>query len=386
MFRRLLKTTEQNSFFLFGARGTGKTTYIKDLFHGNNQLYIDLLDPISEDAYARNPRLLEEEVLALPASTGWIIIDEVQKVPKLLDVVHKLIESTRFQFVLTGSSSRKLMHGGSNLLAGRAFVYTMHPLTYKETGPEFDLFQALQWGTLPKIYSFSAESDKQAYLRAYALTYIKEEIISEQILRKLDPFRNFLEIAAQTNGKIVNYTKIADDVGVDTKTVMSYFSILEDTLIGILLPPYHRSIRKQQRKNPKFYYFDTGVKRALDRTLSIPLHKGTYEFGNAFEHFIITEIIRIARYLYPDWRFYYLITGGGAEIDLIISRPGLPEVIIEIKSAETVQQSDVRNLNTFHGDFRSPLALCISRDQTRKKIGSVLCLHWKEGIEEIFPL
>lgn len=384
MFKRLLRTTNQNSFFLFGARGTGKTTYIKDIYNQNNELYIDLLDPNIEDAYVRNPRLLEEQVLALSTSTGWIIIDEVQKVPRLLDVVHKLIETTGFKFVLTGSSSRKLKRGASNLLAGRAFVYTVHPMTYKETDSEFDLFQALQWGTLPKIYSLSAETDKQAYLRAYALTYIKEEIISEQILRKLDPFRNFLEIAAQGNGKIVNYTKIAQDVGVDVKTVISYFSILEDTLIGIILPPYHRSIRKQQRKNPKFYYFDTGVKRALDRTLSIPIHTGTYEFGNAFEHFIIIEIIRIAHYLYPDWRFYYLITGGGAEIDLIISRPGLSEVIVEIKSTETIKESDIKHLNTFHDDFKNPLTLCLSRDPVRKKIGSVLCVYWKDGIEEIF--
>ena len=271
-------------------------------------------------------------------------------------MVHKLIETTRYKFVLTGSSCRKLKRGASNLLAGRAFVYTMHPISYKEAGSEFDLLQALQWGTLPKIYSFSNEADKQAYLRAYALTYIKEEIISEQILRKLDPFRNFLEIAAQTNGKIVNYTKIAQDVGVDVKTVISYFSILEDTLIGIILPPYHRSVRKQQRTNPKFFYFDTGVKRALDRTLNIPIYTGTYEFGNAFEHFIVTEIIRIARYLYPDWRFYYLLTGGGAEIDLIISRPGLPEAILEIKSKERVTEADVKTLNAFHSDFENPLS------------------------------
>lgn len=383
MIPRILETTRANSFFLFGARGTGKTTYIKDVFSTSESLYIDLLEPDLEDLYRRRPETLEQQVHALPPSIGWIIIDEIQKAPRLLDVVHRLIETTGRLFVLSGSSGRKLKRGASNLLAGRAFVYTLHPLTHRELGEMFDIDQVLHWGTLPRIFSLDSDEDRQAYLRAYALTYIKEEIIAEQIIRKLDPFREFLEIAAQSNGKIINFSKIAEDVRVDTKTIISYFSILEDTLLGILLPSFHRSIRKQQRVNPKFYYFDTGVKRALDRTLSLPIQEGTYMYGNAFEHFIITEIIRLARYRYPDWRFSYLKTGGGAEIDLIIDRPGMAEALIEIKSSDNIGERDIRMLDRFTEDFIHAEAFCISRDRVKKIISNVTCLCWEEAIKEL---
>jgi uncharacterized protein len=383
MFKRVLNTTKNNSFFLFGARGTGKTTYLKDIFDPGESMYIDLLEPATEDLYIRNPDRLEQHVSALPAKVEWILIDEIQKVPRLLDVAHMLIEATGKKFVLTGSSGRKLKRGATNLLAGRAFVYNLHPFTSIELENSFNLKDALQWGTLPKLFSLENEEDKQAYLRAYSLTYLKEEIVAEQIVRKLDPFREFLEIAAQSNGKIINYANIAKDVGVDTKTAISYFSILEDTLIGFLLPPYHRSIRKQQRSNPKFYYFDTGVKRALERTLSLPLQEGTYAYGNAFEHFMITEIIRLSGYRYPDWRFSFLQTGGGAEIDLIIDRPGLPVALLEIKASILIDERDVRTVSRFIGDFDSPLALCVSRDSMRKKINNVLCLHWRDALREL---
>ena len=383
MFRRLLQTTRDNSFFLFGARGTGKTTYIRNAFNPDTSLYIDLLDPEIEDSYRRTPHRLEQEVRALPDTVEWVLIDEVQRTPRLLDVVHRLIESTDRRFVLTGSSGRKLRRGASNLLAGRAFVYDLYPLTAPELGDAFDLDEALRWGTLPGIYALQGNDDRQAYLRAYALTYLKEEIVAEQIVRRLDPFRLFLEVAAQSNGTIVNYANIARDVGVDPKTVMSYFSILEDTLVGFLLPAYHRSVRKQQRANPKFYFFDTGVKRSLDRTLQVPLNVETYEYGKAFEHFVITQIAHLSRYRYPDWRLSYLRTAAGAEIDLVIDRPGQPEVLIEIKSSRRVDDRDVRSLARFTGDFENPAALCISRDPTRLRMDDVLCVNWRDALVEL---
>ena len=383
MFRRLLQTTRRNSFFLFGARGTGKTTYIRNAFNPDAVLYIDLLDAEIEDAYRRTPQRLERQVRALPQAVQWVLIDEVQRAPRLLDVVHRLIERTEKRFVLTGSSSRKLRRGASNLLAGRAFVYNLYPLTVPELKDAFDLEDALRWGTLPGIYALEENEDKQSYLRAYALTYLKEEIVAEQIVRRLDPFAQFLEVAAQANGTIINYANIARDVGADPKTVISYFSILEDTLVGFLLPAFHRSIRKQQRVNPKFYFFDTGVKRSLDRTLDVPLNARTYEYGKAFEHFVITQIAHLSRYRYPDWRLSYLQTGAGAEIDLLIDRPGTATVLIEIKSSTRVDDRDVRNLARFTGDFADPLALCVSRDPARLKINGVLCVHWREAIEEL---
>ena len=383
MFPRLLQTSRRNSFFLFGARGTGKTTYVRDAFDPGASLYVDLLDPEVEDRYRRSPGRLESQVRALPPSVEWILIDEVQRAPRLLDVTHRLIESTGKRFVLTGSSGRKLKRGASNLLAGRAFVYSLYPLTVAELQDAFDLDDALRWGTLPKIYSLDSAEEKRAYLRAYALTYLREEIVAEQIIRRLDPFREFLEVAAQSNGTIVNYANIARDVGADPKTVISYFSILEDTLVGSLLPAYHRSIRKQQSANPKFYYFDTGVKRSLERTLDVPLQPGTYEYGKAFEHFVITQILHLSRYRYPDWRLFYLRTGAGVEIDVVIERPGMPAALIEIKSSDRIDERDVRGLARFIGDFTSPLALCISRDPTRMRTDGVLCLHWREALEEL---
>ena len=287
------------------------------------------------------------------------------------------------RFVLTGSSSRKLRRGASNLLAGRAFVYSLHPLTAPEFQDAFQLEEALAWGTLPRLFSLDRTEDRQAYLRAYALTYLKEEIVAEQIVRRLDPFRQFLEVAAQSNGTIVNYANIARDVGADPKTVLSYFSILEDTLVGSLLPAFHRSLRKQQRTSPKFYYFDTGVKRSLERTLDIPLQPGTYEYGKAFEHFVITQILHLSRYRYPDWRCSYLRTGAGAEIDLVIERPGMPTALVEIKSTDRLDERDVRNIARFTQDFADPLALCISRDPARMQMGHVLCLPWREALDEL---
>ncbi len=383
MFSRLLQPTRRRSFFLFGARGTGKTTWMRDAFPPDASLYLDLLDPEVEDRYRRTPGRLEPQVRALPDSVEWVLIDEVQRAPRLLDVVHRLIENTGKRFVLTGSSARKLRRGASNLLAGRAFVYSLYPLTVPELDDAFDLDGTLCWGTLPGIFSLEAEEDRRAYLRAYALTYLKEEIVAEQIVRRLDPFRRFLETAAQSNGAIINYANIARDVGADPKTVLTYFSILEDTLVGFLLPAFHRPIRKQQRVNPKFYYFDPGVKRALDRTLDIPLNAGTYEYGKAFEHFIVTRIVHLSQYRYPDWRVSYLQTGAGVEIDLVIERPGLPTALVEIKSSDRVDERDVRHLARFIGDFPDPFALCISRDPTRMEIDGVLCTHWRAALGEL---
>ena len=380
MFKRLLKTNHTRSFFLFGARGTGKTTWLRQTFGADRSLYLDLLDPEVEDRYRRSPGRLEQQVRALPESVEWVLVDEIQRAPRLLDVVHRLIESTDKRFALTGSSARKLRRGASNLLAGRAFVHNLYPLTVPELAGAFDLEDALHWGTLPTIYSLDSTQDRQAYLRAYALTYLREEIVAEQLVRRLDPFRRFLEVAAQTNGMILNCANVARDVGADPKTVSTYFDILEDTLVGILLPAFHRSVRKQQRVNPRFYFFDTGVKRALERTLDIPLRSGNYEYGRAFEHFLITQIVHLARYRYPDWRCSYLRTGAGAEIDLIVERPGLPTALIEIKSSAQVGASDTRQLARFADEFRQPLAMCASRDPAALEIEGVRCLHWREAL------
>ena len=383
MIHRTVSLTKSNSFFLFGARGTGKTTLLHQIFTPKDTYFIDLLDPLEEDSFARDPSELEKRVLELPLEKKRVVIDEIQRVPRLLDLVHRLIETSGRHFVMTGSSGRKLKRGGSNLLAGRAFVYNLYPLTSKELGDSFSVAEAMHWGTLPKIGQYALTDDRKRYLQAYALTYLKEEIVAEQVVRRLDPFRHFLEVAAQSNGRIINFSNIANDSGVDTKTVQSYFTILEDTLVGFLLPAYHASVRKRQHQNPKFYFFDTGVKRALDRTLDVALKEGTYAFGEAFEHFVLLELIRLSRYANNDWSFSYLRTKDDAEIDCIIDRPGLPKALIEIKATSSVRDSDVATENRFADDMKPCEAFCLSRDPHPKKIGAVHCLPWREGIKKI---
>lgn len=382
MVNRIAKLSQSNSFFILGPRGSGKSTLIKKKY-SKNSLYIDLLDPQIEDRYRLNPVALKQELAGKP-QIKKVIIDEVQKLPRILDVVHQLIEEKNIQFILSGSSARKLKRGGANLLAGRAFVFHLYPFTSLELGRKFDLNRALCWGLLPRQTNLKKNYDREEYLKAYTLTYLKEEIQMEQIVRKLNPFRKFLEVAAQMNAKVINYSKIARDIGVDTTTVQNYYSILEETLVGFYLRPYHTSIRKSQRLSPKFYLFDTGICRALKGTLSVPLLPQTYDFGEAFEHFIILEIMKLAEYSRKNWKYFYLLTKDGGEIDLILDRPGKTTLCIEIKSSEKVTEKDLRNLIRLGGDIPQSTLYCLSRDSVRKRIQNVLCMKWQEGLKEIF--
>jgi predicted AAA+ superfamily ATPase len=383
MFNRLISPIKSNSFFVFGARGTGKSTLLKGLFQNQNKLWIDLLNPQEEDVYSKNPNILSEQIAKKKSEIDWVIIDEVQKVPALLNIVHHQIENSKICFALTGSSARKLKRGSANLLAGRAFVYHLFPLTHLEMGSAFELIQVLQWGSLPKISMLSTKKEKELFLKSYALTYLKEEVWNEHLIHKLNPFRRFLEIAAQTNGEILNYSNVAEDVGVDTKTIQTYFEILSDTLVGFFLEPYHRSIRKQQRQNPKFYFFDLGVERALEGILTQELILGTHGFGRAFEHFIVVEAMRLNEYFQKDYRFYYLRTKDDAEIDLIIERPGLPTVLVEIKSTAQVTERHTKTVERFLKDFKNGIGYCFSLDPKSRKIGNVHVVPWDKGFEEI---
>jgi len=381
MIRRLAKLSKNSSLFLFGARGTGKSTLIRDLFSAENPLWIDLLLEKDEEVFGRNPG--ELSALLNRKNYDWVVIDEVQKVPKLLDIVHLEIEKKKTKFALTGSSARKLKRGAADLLAGRAFTYNLYPFLRLELGERFSLNTALSLGSLPGMMEFSELSDRQEYLRSYVKTYLKEEIIAEQVVRQIQPFRDFLEIAAQCNGQIINYSKIARDIGVDDKTVQTYFQILEDTLLGFMLPSFHRSIRKRQREAPKFYFFDPGVKRALDRTLRMELLPQTYAYGKAFEHWVILEAMRMNEYLRLDYQFMYLKTKDHAEIDLVIERPGQKTLLVEIKSTTQVQPETVKNLERFVNDWDAPAeAQLWSQDPHEKRLGSVLVLPWEKGLME----
>ena len=383
MVNRLVKPLKNHSFFMFGARGTGKTYFLERFLNQDTTFTLDLLKPDNESAFLLNPGELADRIEGLPEGISHIFIDEIQKVPKLLDVVHHYIEKSELKFVLTGSSARKLKRGGANLLAGRAFVYDLFPLTARELGERFDIKSTLEWGALPKLISLPEREERELYLRTYVNTYLKEEIAEEQIVRKLEPFRRFLQVAAQSSGEIINFSKIGRDVGVSTQTVQSYFQILEDTLLGRFIHPFHESIRKRQRENPKFYLFDTGVKRALDRTLTVPLLPQTYAYGVAFEHFIVNEIHRQQSYAGLDYELSYLRTHDDAEIDLILERPGLPRALIEIKSTVQVTRDHLRHVAQFAKDISNSESFCLSRDPHAKKIDGVHCLHWERGLEEL---
>jgi len=383
MLNRIIKLKKNNSFFLFGARGTGKTFLLKEWFKSARALFIDLLLPEPYETYSLRPQTLMEQLAGLGKKTEWVVIDEIQKIPKLLDIVHQQIESSHFKFAMSGSSARKLKHGGANLLAGRAFVNHLFPLTAREIGEPFSLASALAWGTLPRLLALESAEDKRDFLRTYTHTYLKEEITQEQVVRRLDPFRRFLFVAAQMSGQIVNFSKIAREVGAGTPTVQTYFEILEDTLVGFLLEPFHESIRKRQRENPKFYFFDTGVQRALNNTLTVELQPQTYAFGHAFEHFVVNEINRLQSYAKKDYQLSYLRTKDDVEIDLVIERPGLKRALVEIKSTSRITEDDVRALQQIGRDIPRSEAFCLSLDPVPKKIGTVKCFPWQRGLEEL---
>ncbi len=385
---RLLTLTKHYNLFLFGARGVGKSTLIKKTYNitADESCYLNLLDTAIEDRFARNPMELAELVDALSENEKYVIIDEIQKVPKLLDVIHLLIESKKCKkyFILTGSSARKLKISGVNLLAGRAFVYHLYPFSYLELGKQFNLQKALLHGMLPGIFHFQTNHDKQQFLQAYTLTYLKEEIWAEQLIKNLDPFRKFLEVAAQSDGKIINYANIARDVGADDKTVKNYFSILEDTLLGFLLEPFRHSFRKRLKSAPKFYFFDVGVTRALARMLSVLPKPGTSYYGDLFESFVIVEIFKLATYYQPEYKFSYFMTGAGVEIDLIVERPNQPLLLIEIKSSSEVHVDDLRNLRQISKELGPCEAICLSNEARKKKMEDIIIYPWQQGIAHYF--
>ena len=385
MIRRTCKLSKTNSFFLFGPRGSGKTTLIQEQFPNDHALYLDLLDVDLMDQLLLDPGRFRQIIDSPEHVDKLVIVDEVQKFPKLLDVVHSQIQKRKRQFILTGSSSRKLKQQGTNLLAGRAWVYNLYPLSSIELGSAFDLKRALERGGLPDSYLASSDSDVREYLKAYVATYLEKEIRQEQWVRKLDPFRRFLSIAAQMNGKIVNKSAIAREAGVDDSTVANYFEILEETLLGFSLPAFHRSVRKAQKLAPKFYFIDTGIKRALDRTLSVELLPQTFAWGDAFEHWVITEFVKNISYQRLDWTLSYARTKDDVEIDLIVDRPGMADLFVEIKSKDRVTASDVRALETLGKDL-SPEAekWLLSRDELEQTFGSTRALHWQKALTILF--
>jgi len=386
MISRLLNPLKSKSFFIFGARGTGKSTFIKNQFTTKNTVSINLLKPELENKYSLHPEQLEQELLALEKKPDWVFIDEIQKVSKLLDVVHSLIEDHQFKFILTGSSARKIKRGSANLLAGRAFVYRMFPFTYLELASEFSLENALHWGLLPTVWFLNSDREKKTYLQSYALTYLNEEIRAEQLVRRIDPFRTYLEILGQVSGKIINHKKIAGEVGVDIKTVQTYFQIIEDTLLGFYLPAFHESVRKSQRLNPKFYLIDTGLKKTLEGSLEQKPVPRTSVYGELFEHYIINEIYKLNYYFEKDFKLSFYATKNDVEIDLILSK-NKKHYLIEIKSSHQIDRSEVTKFSKATGAFRHvEKCFYLSQDKNECKIENINCIYWKNLLKKFKEL
>lgn len=394
MYHRLANILKEQSFFLFGARSTGKSSLLTQLFDHSRLIWIDLLDDESFLVLTKRPRHLEQLLLNYFEEKGavpeWIVIDEIQRVPKLLNEVHRLLESKQWRgqlkFALTGSSARKLKRLGGNMLAGRALLNRLYPLTFHELESDFSLERVLNWGSLPAVYCAKSDQLRSAMLRSYVATYLSEEIREEQVVRQLDPFVRFLEVAAQSSGTIMNYSSIGRDCQVDAKAVTRYFQILEDTLLGFLLPAYSRSVRKQQHKAPKFYIFDLGVQRALRGTLSVPVVPGSYGYGNAFEQLVVLEIHRLNQYLQRDLKLSYLRTKDDAEIDLVIDDPRGATWLVEIKSSTYVSDEDVGKLTRFLPTFKTGRSIVLSQDSQARQVGQTKVVPWRAGICEILGI
>ena len=382
MMQRILSLPKDNSFFLFGPRQVGKSTLIHSQYDSKSTITYDLLKTDEYMRLSAHPEYFRNEVLSRKSQVTHIIIDEVQRIPDLLNEVHHILETetTPPCFILSGSSARKLKRAHANLLAGRAWTFKLFPLTYSEIVSEkiMDLNKVLSIGTLPQVYLQDNLNSSHYILRSYVDTYIKEEIESEALIRNSGTFLRFLFQAGHESGNILNYSSIAREVGTTSITVKEYFQILEDTLLGMFLFPYHKSVRKRLSKHPKFYLFDTGVQRAITRKLNVPVEPHTYEYGNLFEHWIINETMRISHYFNKDFLFYYLRTEGGAEIDLIIETPRGKIVAVEIKSTKNPIIHPINKSMATLKNLKNVIQLCVCPIFHKRKYGDLMLIPWQE--------
>jgi predicted AAA+ superfamily ATPase len=362
MYKRLisLDLPSNTSCFLWGARKIGKSTFLKRNFP--DAVTYDLL---KSDVYLKllnKPSLLREELIAKNlASDAIVIIDEVQKIPILLDEVHWLIENLDLRFILCGSSARKLKRGQANMLGGRAWRYEMFPLVSQEVDG-FDLLRALNNGLIPSHYETAFPTRS---LDSYIKDYLKEEILEEALTRNIRAFSKFLECVAISHGEMLNYSRIASDVGVDAKTVKSYFEILVDTLVGYFLEPYTGSAlsRKDLLSYPKFYLFDSGVVAYLKK-LELKQLAGK-DAGNLFEGFIYHELRAYLSYTNSRREFSYLRTYAGIEVDFVLDNGDL---LIETKISDKIRKDDLRGLNYFAKDFSQARKILVCMEATRRNI------------------
>ncbi len=345
MYKRTLALPPSKSYFLFGPRQIGKSTIVRSLVKPED-MFIDLLPQETFLTYAKNPGRLRGEILAhLKRHKKFrCVLDEVQKLPSLLDDVHSLIESTPVTFSLTGSSARKLKRGASNLLAGRAIRYQLFPLTFQELGDDFELARALRVGTLPPVWQKDKDMPAE-FLKTYAQTYLREEIQEEGLVRRLGPFSGFLDIAAASDGEIVNFSNVARECHVSVKTVQQYYQILEDTFLAVKLPAWSRGTREKLVSHPRYYFFDPGVANALTHQLAENLDPVTR--GRRFEQFVVNQIRAALEYHRRDIELCFWRTHGGVEVDLVFARGAKIVAAAEIKSSARIAPTHASGLRAF---------------------------------------
>ena len=365
MYRRIFDIEHKldEGMFLFGARQTGKSTLLKERFKG--AIYYDLLNPNVRRAFKRNPNSLKEALWDKAAGT-LVIIDEIQKVPELLDIVHTLMVEKGLYFILSGSSSRKLKRSGANTLGGRAIPETLYPLVWPEV-TDFQLDRALQNGMIPRHYMVA---DATKRLSGYVRVYLDEEIREEGEVRELDAFERFMEVAAISDGEMLNYSNIASDCGVSAKTVKSYFQILYDTLIGYEIPAYRKEIKRRIIQAPRFYYFDVGLANYLMGRHT--LRRGTDDYGHAFEHFVMQEIIAYKGYNDKRDEISYWHTYDKKEVDAVI---GDAKVAIEIKSSELLKSKHKAGLKAFKEEHPDCRLILVSLDPITRRSDDIELIY-----------
>jgi predicted AAA+ superfamily ATPase len=355
MFKRLIEINKSaQSFFLFGPRGTGKTTWLKTNY--KEAIYLDLLESKLRRTLQGTPEKLDNYI---PKDyKGWVVLDEVQKIPELLNEVHRLIENKKYKFILTGSSARSLRRKGVNLLAGRALTYYLYPLTASELGQKFDFTAALKFGQLPTVKNTGQPAQ---FLDSYIETYLQEEILQEGLTRNIGNFSRFLEIASYSQGAMLNVAQIAQEAQLERKTVENYFKILEDLLIAYRLPVFTKKAKRKLVVHNKFYFFDVGVFRALRPTG--PLDSEAEIDGPALETLFLQEIKAVNDYLNLDYEIFYWRSVTGLEVDFILYGPkGL--VAFEIKRKSNINNGDLGSLKAFLKDYPgSKCYLCCGVDK-----------------------
>lgn len=361
MYHRIFDVENRldEAMFLFGARQTGKSTLLKERFP--KAIYIDLLKSDVRNRFKQHPEEFRESLLRYPPET-LVIVDEIQKVPDLLDEVHWLMVEKGLWFVLSGSSARKIKKSGANNLGGRAIPETLFPLVSAEI-PDFDIERAVQNGMIPRHYMVANARNR---MRAYIDLYVKEEIIEEALVQNVDEFIRFMEVAAIMDGEILNYENVASDCGVSANTVKAYYKILVDTLLGFEVPAYRKVIKRKLYKSPRFYYFDIGIANHL--TKRYQLAPKTPEYGHAFEHLIIQEIVAYLAYTNSDEELTYWHTYENIEVDAII---GDARVAIEIKSTDHVDHDDKKGIMEFAKEHPNAKQILVSRDRISRRSGNV---------------